>query len=751
MVSPAALLWSSLLLGLVQCQEHSNVHQVFRSDTREPAVLKARGGILSPAKDLTNASLRQYTLDNPCSRGEKCIDQSYFIRTSKVPVIEEERLGPSPGFLYHIQATPNSIDLATSLGNNLNNDSLDDVVVLGDIRWDQIISWVTLPQGNDTKPEDRQHTRNTGYDSRLGIFAASTHHSQLLGASNSGSPTSPQEAVTNFVRQCASALGWRSVFEPSVKYILRSVQAASDNSIKALQEAKEYNAPSSGTTARMARNQARLAMKLTHQLAAYVHNMAYPDLTVVTSSYKLALIAKSSATRALHESELKFSEAYSEQIKRAKSYVEEGNPGAAVEVHEVAVVTDLAQAVVARAMEALWLIKEDEQEAIDSPDMIRFDANEIACAGMLQHCESARQYRLETFQADVAFMTDIVHNLEKTAAGIRQESEDVKRAASLAENDRKDREQAGAAHPMDGAAEKVRKIMAVEAVTPVLNEARGLVEVVKEIQLLSRAEQELASIVVAHLLQFGLDLLAFVPESETVASRVALWARRVYRFYSVAKKLGTAVKVGNVRGNLSHTFEKMAALRVAAADVLQRIDRPRPRTATIQANMKKNSTTTYFGVFRDLGSQLAGPNWRYELEVTSGLQVEESGKPHENMLVLSEQSGERSKAQILKQIQDMLESARREKNVERSEEAADVALQLFDTLIAGHVVREKTLLDSLDEGFRAGTVAVAMSARSESLTAEHESLQDVSAMKAEALRPIVTEEDEFHHSYVINP
>ncbi|KAK2593710.1 hypothetical protein QQS21_008575 [Conoideocrella luteorostrata] len=708
-----ALVFSALLI----CSGHAGrgdnepaLHTVVLSDTRRPAKIRAEGGFLSSAKNLTQANLYEYSLSSECPSPVNCSRELFYLRTSKNLLKEEQRLGDSPGFVYHIQATPNFIDLQKTLEKHPNKGREDEVAVFGDIRWSQVISWVAMPQGKNTDLKDKKRTNNIDFEPGLKSFSTSSYDYQLYVIPGSNTQTTMEEtnnAAIEFMSGCTVALGWVSLFEPSIKNTLKQIKKASRKAVRASTDAKDLDAPSSGTLARLSRKEADLAMNLTMKLAADVNSFIYPHLQVVTTSYELALPARRSAMKAMRDSEIKFAEEYLLRVQRAKLYALERNPGALVEATGTAAVTSLAQSLVNRAIDELWHVKEREQKLKAAHASV--PPNDFVCVRMLEDCELAKQRELEAIKEDIHFLSETIRVLGQTSIRIKKESDEALVIALSQHNH--DKEEAPApsqaakkAKNSKGITKAVENIMAVESVAPVLNETQNLVATVKKVDHMGNVEQELVYDIMGYIAELGLHLISLIPSPWTGPLQLLFWARRAYRFYLVARKLNMVLKVGRVGNDLVKISATMAELSAKTADTLQRTDRPPPLAAARMANMNKNSTSTFFGVFRDLDSQRVGPNWKHELEVRSGLQVVDGGSSPDGIDV--KKSPEGSTAQALTRIKEMLESAKGEKDRERGEESADTALEAFEEAITGNSVREKTLLDTLDEEIKAGRIKV---------------------------------------------
>ncbi|KAK2606327.1 hypothetical protein QQS21_003258 [Conoideocrella luteorostrata] len=166
-----------------QLPTHPSV--VYRVDTLPPDKVKERGGFPPRQPNLHDADFGIYAHSHNTLSGGK----SPYVSTSLRP--QGAEIFASPGhmaYLYEIHATPNFIDTFTTLGGNkitatgvpyLLHKSEREFLATGGIKWDQVISSTTLPNGRDTNKADRKLKLNTDYNNMYDKLKASGPQFQL--------------------------------------------------------------------------------------------------------------------------------------------------------------------------------------------------------------------------------------------------------------------------------------------------------------------------------------------------------------------------------------------------------------------------------------------------------------------------------------------------------------------------------------------------------------------------------------------
>ncbi|MCL6230162.1 enterotoxin A family protein [Bartonella bilalgolemii] len=130
------------------------IHNVYRATTRSPEEIKRAGGFLSRGMDETrpnqppaNISLWNHMLGNTSGMAN---DNSGYVSTTINRGIAidwvNDRLNHN-GYVYHIRATPNFVDVNASLGNYSLYYEEEEIAALGLIHWDQIIGWESVREG----------------------------------------------------------------------------------------------------------------------------------------------------------------------------------------------------------------------------------------------------------------------------------------------------------------------------------------------------------------------------------------------------------------------------------------------------------------------------------------------------------------------------------------------------------------------------------------------------------------------------
>lgn len=149
------LVWVFLLLwpGGGDCQptpKSGRPQIVYRGEPTKPTDLKRQGGILPrmnpPPRD--SFRLSSHVSGTQFPYGKRI---SAYVSTTDDPLVTLWFLkdGAEPGakesFIYHIHATPNMVDVKSSLGNGYDIPEESEFAALGGIRWDQIIGWTAVP------------------------------------------------------------------------------------------------------------------------------------------------------------------------------------------------------------------------------------------------------------------------------------------------------------------------------------------------------------------------------------------------------------------------------------------------------------------------------------------------------------------------------------------------------------------------------------------------------------------------------
>ncbi|PHH88875.1 putative enterotoxin [Cordyceps sp. RAO-2017] len=145
-----------------------------------------------------------------------------YVPTTIRKGIAQEMLQSKPGYIYTIHATPNFIDLTQSLGGiRYNPEAAErEFSALGGIRWDQVVGWNEMPQGQSTPASKAKFVRNKDYNPKYDLYIASPAQPQLAGF-----PKNHEAWTKEPWRAFSEANGGKSLQEHGLKFMATNGEA----------------------------------------------------------------------------------------------------------------------------------------------------------------------------------------------------------------------------------------------------------------------------------------------------------------------------------------------------------------------------------------------------------------------------------------------------------------------------------------------------------------------------------------------
>lgn len=156
------------------------------------------------------------------------------------------------GFIYHIDPTPNFVDVNASLGRFSPHSGEREFAALGRIRWDQVIGWEEIRVGQepqltynpDYRPAYYRHLTSSGEQPQLAGFPADHRAWGLLpwrNFANCGSPISHQATDTTAVAtHCRPKLSAQAAGEKAFFALRSDVLAPTVYLITSRQQSRFY-------------------------------------------------------------------------------------------------------------------------------------------------------------------------------------------------------------------------------------------------------------------------------------------------------------------------------------------------------------------------------------------------------------------------------------------------------------------------------------------------------------------------------
>lgn len=237
---------SSLLIALCLLLCPSCVHSVptqpipeppirytARGDGQTPEMIKNAGGIPArldlDTRDFDPFSLERHT-DGPYTDTRTGKTSTAWVLTSKELIAANQFAQDNRGYVYLMHATPNFVDVASTLGYVNLAPWEAEVSVLGGILWRQIVGW--LPPGHqvpltttlEAQRNDPALVKNPDYDVSFDQYTASLKQPQLAGFGEfdiawfqyydlKPSPfKSARECAFDFMNKNGATVGWRGEF-----------------------------------------------------------------------------------------------------------------------------------------------------------------------------------------------------------------------------------------------------------------------------------------------------------------------------------------------------------------------------------------------------------------------------------------------------------------------------------------------------------------------------------------------------------
>ncbi len=688
----------------------SPITDVLRGDRMSPEEVKAQGGFLSAAKNMSYPSLYDYTVNTECDLLADCQRDYFYLRTTTDPDVESSFLGNQPGYIYHIRATPNFIELRSTLPTLNTGPRSKEVAVFGDIRWDQVTSWDFLPNGENTATQDQKHTMNNDYNPDMSSFSASTQQFQLAGfpanhdgwkeapwsdyqASFSSAKAAEEEAI-KFLKKSSSTMHQNSLFGISVSAILRRITLISEavnNSTDWIR--RNDDAAACGFAARQAQRNANVSSSLVKHLAMFLDSHRYPEVQALRAARALEFRTRGAAFVSMQWAEKKSLIEYERRIDLRKENIMKGIAGANVQAMSAMIDATLAQELVNKTTNELRVKRSKVALLTSVPTLV----DDLACAVTLESCDLALQSELEALRLEIIILK--IHSTSSQEATDR-----MKRTAdetmSLALN--KVSEQGTTAVAAENIKESIETVSKEDSVLSTPEEVSKTVEMIATIEKLDDRGMNLVEDITYAVVEIGFFVLGLIPTPFAPIFHVAAWARRIYRIYKYASRMAKAYKVGKLGYMSVDLMQKIAELEARTADALQRADRqPPPLAAAYMAAQKPNAT--FLSILTQLDATTAGNDWKQELESATGLRIVDDGKLAKSFDV--ELSAGKDKHFRLKQVQELLQTAKAFKSDPAAEPLTDKALVAFERITSGGKSVQKTLLNSLDEEQAAGHVA----------------------------------------------
>lgn len=696
--------------GAARVAAPSPITDVLRADRMSPEELKAQGGFLSAAKNLSYPSLYDYTVNTKCDVVAECQRDYFYLQTTTDPDVESSFLGNQPGYIYHIRATPNFVELRSTLPTFNTGPRSKEVAVFGDIRWDQVTSWDFLPNGKRTATENREHTMNRDYNPEMSSFSASSQQFQLAGfpanhdgwketpwsdyqASFSSAKAAEEEAI-KFMKKTSSAMHQNSLFGISVSAILRRITLM----FEAVSNTTEWirrndDAAACGFAARQAQRNANTTSSLVRHLAMFLDSHQFPEVQALRAARVLEFKARGAAFVSMQWAEEKSLQEYERRIDLRKENVMNGVAGANVQAMSSIIDATLAQELVNQTMNELRIKRSRVALLTEVPTIV----DDLACAVTLETCALAVQSELEALRLEIIILK--IHSTSSQEATDRMKrTADETMSLALSQSS----EKTTTAVATQNITESIETVSEEDGVLSTPEEVSKTVEMITTIEKLDDRGVDLVEDITYAVVDIGFYILGLVPSPFAPIFHVAAWARRIYQIYKYAARMAKAYKIGKLGYMSADLMQKIAELEARTAEALQRTDRrPPPLAAAYMAAQKPNAT--FLSILTHLDTTTAGDDWKQALESVTGLCIVENGKPTKNIDI--ELATGKDRYSRLKQVQELLRTAKAFKSNPNSAPLTNAALVAFERITSGEKGVQKTLLNSLDEEQTAGHVA----------------------------------------------
>ncbi|PHH61272.1 putative enterotoxin [Ophiocordyceps australis] len=344
-----ALLWS-LCFTPTHCGPPSQQRppaEVWRGDKASPADIRSRGGFLpqNPTMQDDGAFSIFRHMGGESKVGAPSRNSPY-VPSSIRQDVAETFVRDKNGYIYKIHATPNFIDIWHTLTGEFYLERYErEYAALGGIRWDQIMGWIHLPNGNTTPQKNRKFTANPEYNHKYDEYCSSGGQPQLAGfpprheawslemfKKFKGQKSLGQYAM-DFMAENGAIVGWRGhapLFYMPVRAkqgVAEAFKAAQD-AVRATEKAMNgQDLESVSIESAKARLAAGRAYRAAQKVAETIDNQPFLKRKLFDEAWVSVVRAKRASLKATVEEERRWLGRFRDEARDARKKAERAKDG----------------------------------------------------------------------------------------------------------------------------------------------------------------------------------------------------------------------------------------------------------------------------------------------------------------------------------------------------------------------------------------------------------------------------------------